>query len=98
MEFLSRQLKQVFNLIFEWNSFTGFTQGGGYGGPGFEGYEHFPLQITVEIPSPSPSERQQALLELRTWLEGKLPEEEIESYYEGTYAIAPPNPISVSAG
>lgn len=92
---LSEQLKRVFNLIFEYNSFTGFSQKPSYGGLGYNGYEDIPLEIGVEIRAPSAPERQQALLGLRGWLEGKISTAEIEFYYEGSYAIAPPNPIEI---
>jgi hypothetical protein len=95
-DFLSKELKRVFNLIFEYNYFTGFGHKPRYGGPGFDGYEMIPLWIGVEIQAPSATERQQALIELRSWLEGKMSPAEIQSYYEGDYAIAPPNPIEVA--
>lgn len=90
---ISDQAKQLFDLIFDYNFFIGGTLAPKYGGPGFNGYEIFPYRIAVEVQAPSQHERLEASLELQSWLSGKLTEEEIKSYFEGTYALDPPNPL-----
>lgn len=93
----SPKAQQLFNLIFDYNFFTGFML---VPPPeemvycyGYLSYEVHPYEFVVELQPPSEHERLEAIFELQSWLEGKLPEEEIRSYFEGDYALNPPNPI-----
>lgn len=74
--------QQLCNLIFKYNLFIGVDwlkyRSGSHGYP-----SHYfqPCIINIEIQAPSQHERLEAEIELRSWLEGKLPEDEIESYF-----------------
>lgn len=81
---LSKQAQQLFDLIFEYNFFTGlhWEYNDGPGGS-YTSYEPLPYTIEVDVPAPTQHERLEAALELQSWLEGKLPDDEIRSYFEG---------------
>lgn len=92
-EKFSRQARRLFQLVYEHNRFTGNRLTLRYGGPGFSGYERWPLTITVEVQAPSQHEKLEAALELQSWLSDKLPEAEINAYLEGNYELDLPEPI-----
>lgn len=77
---LSRQAQQLFDLIFKCNFFTGL-QWEYSDGRGYTGYDPRPYTIEVEVHAPSQHERLEAALELHSWLEGKLSQEEICFYF-----------------
>jgi hypothetical protein len=87
---LSQQSQQLFDLIFEYNYFTGIywecleEQYGhlNYFPNGYGGYYPAPHTISIKVNSPSQHERIEAALELQTWLEGKLPDDEIRAIFE----------------
>jgi hypothetical protein len=78
---LSKQARQLFDLIFEYNFFTGLYWEYKDGRHDYTGYDPSPYTIEVEVQASSQHERLEAALELQSWLEGKLPEEEIQSYF-----------------
>lgn len=79
---LDRQVQQIFDLIFEYNFFTGLHWEYNDDGYGYTSYDPCPYTVEVEVQAPSYYERLEAEMELRSWLEGKLPEDETESYFE----------------
>ena len=79
---LSKQAKQLFDMIFEHNYFTGIYWEYNDGPRGYTGYSHYPHSIEIEVQAPSQHERIEALLELQNWLEDKMPEEEIEALFK----------------
>ncbi len=78
---LSKQTQQLFNLIFEYNFCTGIDWVYNDGSHGYPGYDPHPCAVQVEVQPPSQHERIEAAFELQSWLEGKLPKDEIESYF-----------------
>jgi len=79
---LSKVAEKLFNLIFEHNFFTGIYWEYNDGSTsGYPAYDPHAYDIEIEVQAPSQHERLEAALELRSWLEGKLPEDEIESYF-----------------
>ncbi len=73
----SERAIMLFDLAFEYNSFSGtcweYTDGGT---TRLSNYERCAQQITIKVPAPSAHERAEALLRLSEWLTGKVPEEE----------------------
>lgn len=79
-----KSAQQLFNIIFEYNFFTGFSwEEYDSGLPAYACYFRRPLRIIVEVQAPSQHERIEAALELQSWLEGKLPDDEIRACIEG---------------
>lgn len=79
----SKQAKQLLNLIFEYNFFTGLYWEYTDGYPDYtRGYLPCPHELEIEIPHPSEHEKIEAALELQEWLQGKLPDKDIKSYFE----------------
>ncbi len=78
---LSKQAQKLFDLIFEYNYFTGL-QWEYNDGHGYTGYDPLSYTIEISLQAPSQHERLEAVLELQSWLEGKLPDEEIRAYFE----------------
>ena len=81
-DILSQQSQQLLDLIFEYNYFTGIEWEYNDGAYGYGGHDPYPCTIEVEVYAPSQHERIEAALELQSWLEGKLPEAEIITYFE----------------
>ncbi len=78
-----KSAQQLFNLIFEYNFFTGFTWEEDDSGPAYATHFRQPYIIIVKVQAPSQHERIEAALELQSWLKGKLPDDEIRAYIEG---------------
>lgn len=81
---LSKQAQKLFELIFEYNFFTGLRWEYNDGLRGcYTSYDPCSYTIETSLQAPSQHERLEAALELQTWLEGKLPDDEIRYYCEG---------------
>ena len=93
----SKQTQHLFNLIFKFNNFHGFnlvlTKEGMLYCDGYLEYDVYPYRLVVNLSHPSHHEKLEAMFELQSWLKGKLQEEEIKTYFEGEYALNPPNLI-----
>lgn len=81
-EIFSKQAEQLFNLIFEYNYFSGLYWEIGTRKPKYNDCFCVSETIEVKVESPAQHERLEAALELQSWLKGKLPEEEIRAYFE----------------
>lgn len=79
---MSKQTQKLFDLIFEYNCFTGLDWEYNDGPYGYGGNDPHSCKIGVAVQTPSQHERLEAALELQSWLEGKLPESEIAAYFE----------------
>ncbi len=75
---LSQRVKTLLQLAYEYNCFTGgYREYRDYNDPyRFSGSPLQPKSIEVEVNAPSAHERAEALLELWTWLDGKVPNDE----------------------
>jgi hypothetical protein len=72
-------LQELFNLAYEYNTFTGYHWEYNDNKVGHQNsYDPEPIWITFEFREPSHDEQRAAKLELRRWLSGKMTREEIQ--------------------
>ncbi len=84
----SASLQELFNLAYEYNTFTGYHWEYNDNRPGHQdSYDSKPLWITFEFRQPSHDEQREARRELRRWLGGKMTAKEIQSLLGGDDAL-----------
>jgi hypothetical protein len=79
---ISKRVQNLFDVTFEYNLFTGLNWEYTDGQPDYTSYIPLSHTIEVEVQAPSQHEKLEAKFELQNWLKGKLPEEEIQFYFE----------------